>query len=150
MVAITTAQICLNGHVQSAGGFPFKQGEHCNKCGAECIDECPGARRLYVGAVALHELGRLRPSLYSATNAVALPLDGRSSGKQPRNCSTTTTSSRSKSARSCGDFAVRDEPTLSRTWFPRRKSSSRSESPKHFPRRGVLLRTSWRSWVRRC
>ncbi len=46
------AQICLNGHVQSAGGFPFKQGEHCNKCGAECIDDCPGCKTPIRGMVA--------------------------------------------------------------------------------------------------
>jgi hypothetical protein len=46
------AQICLNGHVQSAGGFPFKQGEHCNKCGADCIDECLKCKTPIRGMVA--------------------------------------------------------------------------------------------------
>lgn len=35
------AQICLTGHVQSCGGTPFDRKDHCTKCGAPCIDECP-------------------------------------------------------------------------------------------------------------
>ena len=35
------AQICLQGHVQSADGKNnFKRGERCPKCGYECIDVC--------------------------------------------------------------------------------------------------------------
>lgn len=35
------AQICLRGHVQSSDGkTDFKRGEHCPRCGDECIDAC--------------------------------------------------------------------------------------------------------------
>jgi hypothetical protein len=46
------AQICLRGHVQSSGGFPFKKGEHYNKCGLECIDDCPDCKTPIRGMVA--------------------------------------------------------------------------------------------------
>jgi hypothetical protein len=45
------AQICIRGHVQSAGGFPFKAGEHCTKCGSPCIDECVKCREPIRGQV---------------------------------------------------------------------------------------------------
>jgi len=38
------AQICIRGHVRSSGGFPFKSGEHCTKCGSPCIDDCQKCR----------------------------------------------------------------------------------------------------------
>jgi len=34
------AQICIRGHVQSSGGFPFTPGQHCSKCGSPCIEDC--------------------------------------------------------------------------------------------------------------
>jgi hypothetical protein len=38
------AQICLKGHVQHCDGTPFDARDHCTKCGAPCIDECPRCR----------------------------------------------------------------------------------------------------------
>ena len=35
------ALICLRGHVRSSAGTPFTPGDHCSKCGSECIHECP-------------------------------------------------------------------------------------------------------------
>jgi hypothetical protein len=46
------AQICMRGHVQSSGGFPFEGGEHCNKCGEMCIDECLRCKTPIRGQVA--------------------------------------------------------------------------------------------------
>ena len=34
------AQICINGHVRSSGGLQINSGEHCNKCGQVCIEDC--------------------------------------------------------------------------------------------------------------
>jgi hypothetical protein len=36
------AQICLQGHVLHCDGMSFDSKTHCTKCGAPCIDECPG------------------------------------------------------------------------------------------------------------
>ncbi|HZQ19976.1 MAG TPA: DUF2321 domain-containing protein [Terriglobales bacterium] len=55
------AYICTTGHVKSSTGGDF-QGEHCEKCGAKCIDECPACQtpirgRVYKSTVA----GYIRP-----------------------------------------------------------------------------------------
>jgi hypothetical protein len=45
------AQICTNGDVQSADGFPFDGTKHCTKCGAECISACVSCRTPIRGKV---------------------------------------------------------------------------------------------------
>jgi len=61
------AQICIRGHVQSSGGFPFKAGEHCTKCGSPCIDECEKCREPIRGQVASSKfIGYTPPSFCHA------------------------------------------------------------------------------------
>jgi hypothetical protein len=57
------AQICARGHVQSALGQPFERGEHCKKCGAICLDECPQCKSPIRGHLASSSVSHYtRPS----------------------------------------------------------------------------------------
>jgi hypothetical protein len=53
------AQICLKGHVLHCDGTPFDSKDHCTKCGAACIDECPHCREPIRG------VEKRRPASYS-------------------------------------------------------------------------------------
>jgi hypothetical protein len=46
-----SAQICRNGDIQRCNGMPFDSREHCTKCGASCIHECPGCREPIRGSL---------------------------------------------------------------------------------------------------
>ena len=43
------AQICLQGHVLSAGRLAFPSGEHCSRCGSAIIQGCQDLRDSYPG-----------------------------------------------------------------------------------------------------
>jgi hypothetical protein len=58
------AQICRRGHVQSYAGSPFTPGDHCSKCGSECIDECPTCHEPIRGMVADSKMVGYTPPSY--------------------------------------------------------------------------------------
>lgn len=37
----SVAQVCFKGHLVHCDGMPFCEDEHCTKCGAPCIHNCP-------------------------------------------------------------------------------------------------------------
>lgn len=57
----SNAQICLNGHVQHCDGSPFDSEEHCTRCGAACIDECPHCKEPIRGDKLYRPLGYSLP-----------------------------------------------------------------------------------------
>jgi hypothetical protein len=58
------AQICRRGHVQSYAGSPFTPGDHCSKCGSECIDECPACQEPIRGMIADSKMVGYNPPSY--------------------------------------------------------------------------------------